>query len=274
MIAVSTPLAVQDVTSIPYVAADEAHALMRTELDRFLVLVNKLDSVDWDKPTACSEWNVRDILAHQAGGYASGTSYKEMFRQVANKPAPGQLMEDAINAFQLKERADKSPAELIVELQKVGPIGAKKWAYQFRFAKLFSIPHPVAGKLSIRHLMWVIHSRDTWMHRLDICRVTGHDFEQTSEQDGRIAELVMLDVANVLARNFNGPAVVFELTGVAGGIWKIGNGEPVATIRMDVLEFNIFASGRYTFEQARPLANITGDVRVAEETLKHILVVY
>ena len=157
MIAVSTPLAAQDVTGIRYVTADEAYTLMCTELNRFLVLVNKLDSEDWGKPTACSEWNVRDILAHQAGSYASGTSYKEMFRQVSNKPAPGQLIEDAINAFQLKERAGNSPAELIAELQEVGPIGAKKWAYNFRFAKLFSLPHPVAGKLPIRHLIWVIH---------------------------------------------------------------------------------------------------------------------
>jgi uncharacterized protein (TIGR03083 family) len=274
MIAVPLSRDVQEVTDVAYTNADEAHELLSTELERFLLLLNKLDPEDWNKPTACSEWNVRDILAHQAGGYASGTSYKEMIRQVSNRPAPGQLIEDAINAFQLKERADKTPEELIAELRQVGPIGAKKWAYYFRFAKLFSLPHPVAGKLSIRHLMWVIHSRDTWMHRLDICRATGHDFEQTSEHDGRIAELVMLDVANVLARKFEGPALMFELTGTAGGSWKIGNGELAATIRMDVLDFNIFASGRYSFEQARPLATIAGDVRIAEEALRHILVVY
>jgi hypothetical protein len=43
---------------------------------------------------------------------------------------------------------------------------------------------------------------------------------------------------------------------------------------MDVLDFNIFASGRYTYEQARPLATISGDVSKAEEALQQILVVY
>jgi uncharacterized protein (TIGR03083 family) len=214
------------------------------------------------------------MLAHQAGGYASGASYKELFHQLSKIPKPGQLPEDAINAIQLRDRAGKSPEELIAELKKVGPVAAENWAYRFRFLKLISIPHAVVGKLSQRQLMWVTHSRDTWMHRLDICRATGHTFEQTAEHDGRIAALVMKDVAAALSRNFGGPALTFELTGIAGGTWKIGQGQPAATIRMDVLDFNIFASGRYSYEQARPMATITGDVNSAEKALKHLLVVY
>jgi hypothetical protein len=43
---------------------------------------------------------------------------------------------------------------------------------------------------------------------------------------------------------------------------------------MDVLEFNIFASGRYSFEEARPMMTITGDVSAADEALKSLLVLY
>ena len=274
MIAVSTSRISMDANAVPYVTAQEAHALLSTELERFLGLVEKLGPDDWSKPTACTQWNVRDVLAHQAGSYAMSTGYKEVFRQFMTRPGPGQLPEDAINALQLKERTGKSPAELIAELRRVGPVAAQNWAYRFSLLKLISIPHAVAGKLSLRHLMWVTHSRDTWMHRLDICRATGQAFEQTVEHDGRIAGLVMRDVADALARNFSGPALLFELTGIAGGIWGAGRGEPAATIRMDVLDFNIFASGRYSYEQARPLASISGDVRIAEAALKHILVLY
>jgi hypothetical protein len=112
------------------------------------------------------------------------------------------------------------------------------------------------------------------MHRLDICRATGRQFEQTADHDGRITALVMRDVADVLTRKFNGPALVFDLTGVAGGTWQIGRGEPVADIQMDALDFNFFASGRTTFEQARPLMSITGDVITAEQALKQILILY
>ncbi len=274
MIAIASPTTFTDANSIPYVSNDEAYSLLQTELARFLKLVGDLSPDDWGKPTACAEWDVRDILAHQAGGYATGTGYKEMFRQGKNLPKPGQLVEDAINEFQLQERVDKSPQELIAELRQVGPMAARKWAHRFQVAKLITIPHPVAGKLSFRHLMLVIHSRDTWMHRLDICRATGQKFEQTHEHDGRIAELIMPDVAKVLARKYGGPALIFDLTGNAGGTWKIGSGEPDATIRMNVLDFNIYASGRYTYEEAHPLATITGNVHSAEEALKNILVVY
>jgi uncharacterized protein (TIGR03083 family) len=122
--------------------------------------------------------------------------------------------------------------------------------------------------------MWVIHSRDTWMHRLDICRATGRKFEQTAAHDGRIAALVMRDVSRVLSRKQNQARVVFELTGISGGSWETGAGEPAATIQMDVLDFNIYASGRSSYEDARTKAAISGDVKSGEQALKNILVLY
>jgi uncharacterized protein (TIGR03083 family) len=259
---------------VPYVTADEAYQLMATELERFLALVETLDAEDWGKPTACSAWDVCDILAHQAGGYASGASLREMLRQGSQRPGPGELPEDAVNAFQLQEREGQSPQELIAELRQVGPIAARKWAYGFRLFKLFSIPHPDQGRLSFRHLMWVIHSRDTWMHRLDICRAADRAFHQTPEHDGRIVELVMRDTAAVLQNKTADPPLRFELSGIAGGSWRSGVGEPTAEVRMDALEFNIFASGRWMLSEARPQMEISGDVPAAEAALEKLLVLY
>ena len=55
----------------------------------------------------------------------SGASYKELIHQLSGKRRPGQLPEDAINAIQLRDRAGKSPAELITELRRVGPVQLK-----------------------------------------------------------------------------------------------------------------------------------------------------
>lgn len=274
MAALATYPTVLDADQVPYLMADEAHILMRTELERFIALVESLRPDDWDKPTACAAWNVREMLAHQAGGYASGTAYKEMIRQYTARPKKGQLPEDAVNELQLRDRASKSPAELITELRQVGPVAIQKWAYQFRLVKPFAVPHPVGGRLSLRHLMWVIHSRDTWMHRLDICRATNRAFQQTREHDGRIVALVMRDVASVLRNKLEGRAVVLDLTGVAGGVWQIGAGEPTATIQMDALDFNILASGRFTYAEGRAKAILSGDITLAESTLKNTLVLY
>ena len=149
-----------------------------------------------------TEWNVRDMTAHQAGAYASGTGYPELIHQYIVALKPGQLAEDAINRRQLADRAARSPAELIAEIKQDGDKAVHNWAYGFRLLKPLGTPHPAVGWLGMRYLMLVIHSRDTWIHRLDICRATGREFEQTREHDGRIAGLVMLDVADNLLPDF------------------------------------------------------------------------
>ncbi len=265
---------VLDATSIPYVTADEAFGLLQTELKRFLALLDTLEPDDWVKPTACTLWNVRDMVAHQAGGYASGAGYRQMIHQYTARPQKGQLIEDAINHRQLHERAGKSPVDLVNELRQVGPVAAQKWAYKFRLIKPVAVPHPVGGRLSVRHLMWIIHSRDTWMHRLDICRATNREFYQTADHDGRIAALVMRDVGALLGGKLGGRAVTFDLSGVAGGAWKAGAGESAAAIQMDVLDFNIYASGRFTYDEARARATLAGDTALAETALRNTLILY
>ncbi|GAB4433037.1 MAG: hypothetical protein OHK0015_21330 [Chloroflexi bacterium OHK40] len=263
-----------DALRVPFVTADEAYALLRTELERLLALAETVAPADWAKPTACTGWTVRDILAHQAGSYASGTSYREMLRQYLVRTKPGQLTEDATNELQLAERADASPGQLIAEIRQVGPVAIRKWAYAFRLFKLLSVPHPIPGSLSMRDLMWVIHSRDTWMHRLDICRALGRSFEPTTGHDDRIVALVMRDAAKKLAPQLGGQAVIFDLSGLAGGVWKIGPGEAATTIQMDELDFNIYASGRYSYAEGRAKTRISGDVGLAELALKHTQVLY
>lgn len=274
MAAVTLSPSLLEAEQVPDVTAEEAETLLRVALDRFVALVETLAPEDWGKPTACTAWTVRDMLAHQAGGYASGTSYREMLRQYSHLPAKGQLPEDAINALQVRERASHSPAQLIAELRQAGPVAIQKWAYQFRLIKPIVFPHPVAGLMSARHLMWIIHSRDTWMHRLDICRATHREFYQTAEHDGRIVALILRDLGRRLRGPLGGRAVVFDLSGVAGGVWKVGLGEARATIQMDALDFSIFASGRFTFAEGRAKARVSGEVELAERALKKTLLVF
>jgi uncharacterized protein (TIGR03083 family) len=247
---------------------------MTIALERFLHLVESLGPEDWNKPTPCTAWNVHDMVAHQAGGYASGVGYGEMLRQYGRIPGRGQLPEDAINALQVGERKDKSPAELIAELKQTGPRAIHNWACGFRAIKWITIPHPVGGMMSVRDLMWVTHSRDTWMHRLDICRATNRPFEQTPEHDGRINELVVRDVARKLGRKLNARAISLVLTGISGGTWKIGAGTSEAELEMEALDFNIFVSGRFSFEEAMPRARITGNTSLVEQAFKDLLVLY
>lgn len=274
MSAVITSSTIASAEDIPYTHAEEAHRLLHTSFERLLHLLESLDPEDWTKPTPCTAWDVHDMVAHQAGGYASGTGYREMFRQYLTLPKHGQLPEDAINALQVGERKNMSPAELIAELKQVGEKAIHNWAYGFRAVRWIALPHPVGGFMSLHQLMWVIHSRDTWMHRLDICRATGRPFEQTREHDGRINELVVLDAAKKLNQRLNGSAIVLSLTGIAGGTWRIGSSNPAAELAMDVLDFNNFASGRYSYEEGMKRARISGDQRLVETAFRGLLVLY
>lgn len=274
MNAVLSPSVVVAAESIPDTNADEAYRLMQTSFNRFIRLIESLDTEDWSRPTACTAWDVHDMVAHQAGGYASGVSYAEMLRQYTRLPKRGQLPEDAINELQVGERKDMSPDDLIAELKRVGEPAIHNWAYGFRAVKWLAIPHPVGGFMSLRQLMWIIHSRDTWMHRLDICRATNRPFEQTCEHDGRIVALVVLDVARKLKKKLNGHAINISLTGVAGGTWKIGSGSPIAEMEMDVLDFNIFVSGRFSHEEGMKLASITGDTALIVNAFSDFLILY
>jgi uncharacterized protein (TIGR03083 family) len=263
-----------DAAQIPDITPEEAERLSRDELNCLLAVLDSLGADDWGRPTACTLWNVRDILAHQAGAYASGTGYAELLHQYTAIPKRGQLPEDAINARQIGDRAGKTPAELIAELRDTGNRAAHNWAHGFRAFKLLGIPHPPMGWLTMRYLMLVIHSRDTWMHRLDICRATDRPFEQTREHDGRINALVVRDLARTLRGQLGPRAIALELTGSAGGRWRIGPGEPSATVQMDVLDFNIYASGRTDYREASQQAALSGDEELAGSAFRHFAVLY
>jgi uncharacterized protein (TIGR03083 family) len=265
----------EDAARIPYVTPAEAEQLARVELGRLVALLENLDAADWAKPTACVKWTVRDMTAHQAGAFASGTGYGELFHQYTAAAKRDRLPEDSINERQLADRASKSPPELIAEIKATGDAAARNWAHGFRPLKaLLVMPHPVPGWLSLRHLMLVIHSRDTWIHRLDICRATGRRFEQTADHDGRINELVVLDLSKTLAKKLGTSAITLELDGIAGGRWRIGSGEPGATVRMDTIDFNVYASGRMPAGEAAHKAAFSGDIELAGRAFRAFSVLY
>ncbi len=274
MTALSIPQTINRAEAIQSVNADEAHRLLTEAFSRLLTLLESLHADDWSKPTACTAWDVHDMVAHQAGGYLSGVSLGEMLRQYGHIPKKGQLPEDAINELQVGERKHMTPQNLIEELKQVGAKAIHNWAYGFNAVKWIAMPHPVGGFMSLRYLMLTTHSRDTWMHRMDICRATGRPFEQTREHDGRIVELVVLDVAKKLRKRLHGKAITLTLTGISGGEWQIGDGEPVSGLEMDALDFNIFVSGRFSYEEGMQRAKISGDRSLIENSFKDLLVLY
>jgi hypothetical protein len=92
------------------------------------------------------------------------------------------------------------------------------------------------------YLVDVILTRDTWMHRIDVCRAVGAEPELDAAHDGRI-------VADIVAEwtRRHGEPVRLTLDGPAGGCFAGGEtagaiaAEP---IELDAVEFCRVVSGR------------------------------
>ena len=77
------------------------------------------------------------------------------------------------------------------------------------------------------------------MHRVDIARATGRPL-LLGAHDRVITAQVIAD----LAQAWDGPPLLLELTGPAGGCWTFGDGPPAATIQADTVDYLRTLSGR------------------------------
>lgn len=268
---------------IPKTGHAEAAALATAELERFLTVLDSLSGDDWTQPTACTEWNVKDIAAHEAGWLNAMTGLNNIRKLFSNDRlkqhrAQGKGMLDSSNQAQVDMRAGHTPAQVIAELRDVGP---RAIAFRKRLPALIRalpFPDPDTGKwMTVGYLTDTIFPRDMWMHRHDVCTATGREFIQTPEHDGRVVALVVRDLARNLKPVLDGESVVYTLTGVSGGSWHIGaNPNPAATLTMDVMDFNLLASERWTAQAMLDDKRVTlsGDEALARRVLDHTIVLY
>jgi uncharacterized protein (TIGR03083 family) len=275
------PPALEMARRIPPLTHSEAAAMASAELERFLTLVGSLESDDWEKPTVCPLWNVRQILAHVTGAAASYASWSEFKRQGNPKiqrpyRAAGLSILDSMNQIQVDDRAHATPATLIEELRSVGPRAIATRERLPGLLRAIRVPLPgLGGIVPIGYLTDLIYTRDMWMHRFDICRATGRELVQTPQHDGRITALVVRDLARKLTPRLGGRAVAYELTGISGGCWSLGESDrPIARITMDVLDFHLLASGRLQANELSSHTSVVGDEQIARLTLNNTQVPY
>jgi uncharacterized protein (TIGR03083 family) len=275
------PLALEMARRIPPLAHNEAAAMASVELERFLTLVESLESDDWEKPTACPLWNVRQILSHVTGAAASYARWSEFKRQNSlmvqrSYPVSGLSFPNSLNQIQVDDRASSTPATLIEELRSVGPRAIATRERLPGVLRAIRVPLPeLGGIVPIGYLTDLIYTRDMWMHRLDICRATGREMIQTSHHDGRITALVVRDLVRKLTPRLGGRTIAYELTDISGGCWSLGeNVRPIAKITMDVLDFHLLASGRLPANKISSHTSVAGDEQLAHLALDNTQVPY
>jgi uncharacterized protein (TIGR03083 family) len=245
----------------PGIERPTAMRLAEMEYQRVIDAVEALRPEDWTQPTDCTEWDVRQLVAHIAGMAKFVTTPLEMARQLRAASArqqPGQAGVDAQTAVQVEERQHRRPEELLAELRRVGPRAARGRRLLPALVRHRRLPEPqvvngVPETWSIGYLTDVILTRDPWMHRLDLARATAQDPVLTADHDGRI----VADIVAEWARR-HGQPYRLELTGPAGGRWSSGtDGELIV---MDAADFCRIVSGRPTPGGTQPSGLLTTQV--------------
>lgn len=268
----------QNVDHIPDARHDEAGRLAAAEAKRLLALIESLAGDDWDQRTDCSEWTVREIVAHLAGAVASQASWAEFKRQNVGNPymKEAELRIDAINRFQVEDRAGATEEALVAKFRENAPKAVSTRQRLPWLVRQLRVPMgPPLGLAPIGYLTDVILTRDQWMHRYDIALATGREMRLTPEHDGRLQALVIRDLARKLKGQLQGRTIDLLLTGEAGGAYRFGAGShPDAVIELDTATFNRLASGRLTAEAALSVATIEGDRAIATWFLEQADVPY
>jgi uncharacterized protein (TIGR03083 family) len=221
---------------------DEWMAMSEEEYRRIGQLLAGLSDDDWHRPTDCSEWDVRDLVAHLVGNAEMSASVREMRRQqkLGRRLRPGGPDIDGMTALQVQERGEVSSAQLVSDLADVAVRAVRARRRLPALVRAIPVPMgPPVGTRPVGYLMDRIYTRDAWMHRIDLARATDRQLELTAEHDGRIVADVVAEWARVHGRPFT-----LALTGAAGGTFSSGTDGEAITV--DAIEFCRILSGRAT----------------------------
>ncbi|MGK5447865.1 maleylpyruvate isomerase family mycothiol-dependent enzyme [Streptomyces radiopugnans] len=192
-------------------------------------------------------WTVRDAVAHEVGQFEELPKPWLMITRIrrARRAHPELGALDGHNTSQVEDRAEAPGERLVEEFARVAPKGARSLArvpVPVRRRLRMSMIFPEAKALpedSMEYLHSVLLARDTWMHRVDISDATGAE-PVLDAHDHEIMGQVLLD----LALGWTGPCCLLDLSGPAGGRYRLGGGPPVVTLRADAVAFARHLSGR------------------------------
>lgn len=205
----------------------------------FLDVLRALEPDEWDAPTDCAEWTVRDIVAHVVGAARSTASLRESARQMLRaRGHEGEQLVDRINEVQLAERRDATPSHLIAELADAAPRSVRSRRRLPALVRRAPVPTdtPGLGTTTLGHLNDTVYTRDVWMHRVDICRATGRYLVLSAAHDGTL----VADAAEAWL-GVPGTASGLVLTGPAGGEFGVVDEH---TPTHDAVDFCRALSGR------------------------------
>ena len=228
---------------LPQPDRDHAALIGQAEGQAALVLLGQLGDRDWQRPTDCTEWDVRTLVSHLVAQCEDGLRLGTMLRRelAGRRRYPDKAGVDAHMAVQVHDHRAEPGPELAERFGLLWPraVQARRRRPMALRRIIVSSGDPSMSRFSIGYLLDIIYNRDLWMHRLDLARATGQPF-QTGDHGRHIVAQVVRD----LALAWPAAPVALELTGSAGGSWLVGWGEPAAVIQAEATAWMRALAGR------------------------------
>jgi uncharacterized protein (TIGR03083 family) len=239
-----------------------------------------LDDVEWELPSECPGWSVRDLVSHMVG--TERTLLGDRSPEPVSGPEHVHNDVGARNEGWVVELRHRSGPEVLAEFRDVTDrrlAELRSWPSS-RFDEVG--PSPV-GQVPYREFMRV-RVMDCWIHEQDMRVATA----RPGHREGPAASLAVDRLTSAMpfvvgrqAKAPEGASVRFELTGstprrldvvVHGGraaMTESLEGDPTAELRMDLEVFWRLACGRVAGEAARGagLVELRGDADLAERVI-------
>ena len=205
----------------------DARPLFAGQHAAFVELLRGLGEGDWERPTVCPGWSVKDVAAHVLGDHAGRLS---MLRDGyhALGPRDGEAFPafiDRVNEEWVTAARRLSPRLLIDQMEFLGRQVVDFWqtidpdALDAQVSWAGPEPHP----------RWLDAARDFteyWTHHQQICDATGRPSLDDPRYAGPVVDTFMRALPHTLREVTapEGTAVRVTVTGPGSGVWTCVRG--------------------------------------------------
>lgn len=240
-----------------------------------------LSEDDWSRPSGCSGWTVRDLVAH------IGSNYKETVDPSPPPPEPILLPAERMMDLLVDARADWTHEQVLEEYLQYAPAAIEVLA-SMQEEPLASTRIPLAdlGEYPM-HQLADAFAFDGYCHlRVDLLGPLGpftRDLDPPTAADlGPTIGWMLAGLPQMqpgLVNHLRAP-IRLEITGPGGGSWfldprgdeihVVEDGEAATTVTTDGHDFVIWGTCRRPW---RELATVTGDRAVAETFLDELNII-
>jgi uncharacterized protein (TIGR03083 family) len=242
---------------------------MHDTLDGFEAIVAELGPEDWNRPTGCPGWRVRDVVAHVVGLESILTGGPEPDIEVPDdlphvRDAAGAYMERHVLA-----RRGVAPADLVAELGEVFARRRDQLAGDLNaeVPTFFGQSAPLIRSLGVRIF-------DIWAHEQDIRRAVGRPGHLTGPAAEAAARRLVRGLAKALPAQSGHPdaTLVIDIAGDQTGrvAVDLSDGSEVADDEAPNLQMTVdfadlipLACGRNDAPDPGRVVTVSGDEAIA-----------